>query len=166
MVLISQIFIVIGYGVFFISRFRSSKKSILTTDTISRSCFIVGYYLFGSVNSIEHTIYGIIRNIIGQILIDKNKKHKIFGFVLMTIILCIMYSISFNGMSTIMFILSGMINLFVAIFAKEQGIRIGTILAAICNIIAFLLIGSYASIIGEALCGITGILSYIKGKVK
>lgn len=84
----------------------------------------------------------------------------------MTIILCIMYSLSFNGVSTVMFILSGLVNLFAVIFAKEQGIRLGTVIASICNITAFLLIGSHASVIGEALCGITGILSFIKEKRK
>ena len=136
------------------------------TDTISRICFIVGYYLFGSVNSIEHTIYGIIRNIVGQSLINRSKTHKILSFIIMTIALCIMYNLSFNGVSTVMFILSGLINLLAVIFAKEQGIRLGTVIASICNIAAFLLIGSYASIMGETLCGITGILSFIKEKRK
>lgn len=40
---------------------------------------------------------------------------------------------------------------------------IGKYSAAICNITAFLLIGSYASIAGEMLCGLIGILSYMKG---
>lgn len=77
-----------------------------------------------------------------------------------------MYGLSFNGFSTIMFILSGLINLFAIVFAKEQGIRLGTTLAAICNIIAFVIIGSYASIIGETLCGLIGVLSFIKAYKK
>lgn len=59
--------------------------------------------------------------------------------------------------------LSGIINLFTAIFTKEQGMRFGTVSASICNIIAFSLMGSYASIVGEMLCGLIGILSYKKG---
>ena len=131
-------------------------------DTVSRVCFIVGYYLFGSINSIEHTVYGIIRNTIGQVLILRKRSYKILCFVIMLVILCFMYGLSFNGISTIMFMLSGLINLFTTIFAKEQGIRLGTVFAAICNITAFLIIGSYASIAGEALCGVIGILSFIK----
>mgnify|MGYP003290135573 CR=1 FL=1 len=160
---ISQGFIIIGYLIFFISRFRKNKKSILMTDNLSRICFIIGYYLLNSLNSIEHTIYGIVRNTIGQKLISKNKIYKVFGFLILLIILCIMYGLSFNGFSTIMFILSGLINLFAIVFAKEQGIRLGTTLAAICNITAFVIIGSYASIIGETLCGFMGVLSFIKG---
>ena len=53
--------------------------------------------------------------------------------------------------SMIMFIISGIINLYTAIFMKEQGIRIGTILTTICNIITFSMIGCYASIAGEVL---------------
>lgn len=158
----SQGFIIVGYVIFFISRFRKDKKSILITDTLSRTCFIVGYYLFDSINSIEHTVYGIVRNMIGQFLIMKSKAHRIFGFIIMLTVLCTMYSVSFNGISTIMFMLSGSINLFAAIFTKEQGIRLGTVFASICNITAFLIIGSYASIIGELLCGVMGVLSFIK----
>lgn len=84
------------------------------------------------------------------------------SFIIMAIALCIMYSLSFNGISTVMFMLSGLINLFAVILSREQGIRLGTVFASICNITTFLLMGSYASIIGEALCGITGILSFIK----
>lgn len=166
MILISQGFIIIGYLIFFISRFRKNKKSILIIDNISRICFISGYFLFNSVNSIQHTVYGIVRNTIGQALIYSKKVYKILSFVIMFIVLCMMYGLSFNGVSTIMFMLSGSINLFATIFAKEQGIRLGTVFAAICNAIAFLIIGSYASIIGETLCGIMGILSFIKENKK
>ena len=159
---ISQSFIVVGYLVFFLSRFRNNKKSILITDNISRICSIIGYSFFGSINSIEHTVYGIIRNIVGQALTNKNKIYKVFGFVVMLTVLCIMYCLSFNGVSTVMFILSGIINLFAVVFAKAQGLRIGTVAASICNIIAFLMVGSYASIVGEALCGFVGFLSFIK----
>ena len=137
-------------------------KNMLMTDTLSRICFILGYCLLGSINSVEHTVYGIIRNTVGQFLVNKNKTDKMLGFVLMSIVLFIMYGLSFNGWSTIMFMLSGMVNLFAAIFTKEQGVRLGTILAAFCNITAFLLIGSYASITGEILCGLICILSYTK----
>lgn len=159
---VSQGFIIIGYFVFFKSRFRQNKKSILMTDNISRCCFIIGYILIHSINSIEHTVYGIIRNLVGQVLIKHKKIHKIIGFTIMLIILCTMYGISFNGISTIMFILSGLINLFTAVFTKEQGIRLGTVFAAICNIIAFLIIGSFASIIGELFCGLMGFISFVK----
>lgn len=117
-------------------------------------------------NSIQHTVYGIVRNIIGQVLISNKKVYKHLCFVIMSIVLCIMYGLSFNGVSTIMFLLSGLINLFAIIFAKEQGIRLGTVFAAICNTIAFILIDSYASIIGETLCGILGILSFTKENKK
>lgn len=164
--LISQGFIIIGYFVFFISRFRKNKNSILMTDNISRGCFIIGYVLLHSINSIEHTVYGIIRNLVGQALIKHKKIYKIIGFTIMLILLFAMYGVSFNGVDTIMFILSGLINLYATIFAKEQGIRLGTVFAAICNIIAFLIIGSYASIIGEVLCGIMGVVSFVKEMIE
>ena len=166
LIYISQSFIIIGYLIFFISRFRNSKKSILLTDNISRICDIIGYSLFGSINSIEHVIYGMIRNAVGTFLIKRSKTYKTISFIIMVVVLFIMYGLSFNGVSTIMFMLSGLVNLFAVIFTKEQGIRLGTAIASICNITAFLLIGSYASIIGETLCGIIGILSFIKGKRK
>ena len=118
------------------------------------------------INSIEHTVYGIIRNHVGQVLMGHKEVHRIIGFIIMFIFLCIMYGLSFNGISTIMLILSGLINLFTAIFTKEQGfldiIRLGTVLAAICNCIAFLVIGSYAFIVGELFCGFISVISFVK----
>lgn len=159
---ISQVFILIGYLIFFISRFRKTKKLILITDNISRGCFIIGYSLLHSINSVEHTIYGIIRNVTGQALIKQRKICKMIGFTIMLILLCAMYGLSFNGVTTIMFILSGIINLYASVFATAQGIRLGTAFAAICNIVAFLIIGSYASIIGELFCGFMSAISFVK----
>ncbi len=159
---ISQGFILIGYSVFIISRFRKNKKNILITDNLSRICSIIGYILLKSVNSIEHTLYGIIRNIVGQKLMNCQRNAKLAGFTIMMILLVVMYGAAFTGISTIMFCLSGLINLFAVIFLHEQGIRMGTVLAAICNIIAFSVIHSYASIIGEAICGSMGLVSFIK----
>lgn len=159
---VAQSFILTGYIIFFISRFKKSKTTILITDNISRLCFIVGYIFLHSINSIEHTVYGIIRNFIGAFLTKKNKKSKYIYFVIMSVLLFIMYGTTFNGISTIMFTLSGLINLFAVLFAKEQGIRIGTVCAAVCNVTAFLIIGSYASIIGESLCCIISFISFVK----
>lgn len=159
---ISQSFIFIGYFIFFVSRFGKNKKSILVTDNISRACFVAGYVFLRSANGIEHTMYGMVRNLVGQFLIEKKKRYKIIGFLIMTVLLCIMYSFSFNGISTIMLILSGLINLFMIIFATEQGIRLGTAFAAICNIISFLIIGSYMSVLGELLCIIVSVVSFVK----
>lgn len=73
----SQCFLIIGYSIFFLSRFRSNKKSILITDTLSRLCFIAGYCLLGSVNSIEHTLYGIIRNVVGAVPYRQRQKEQV-----------------------------------------------------------------------------------------
>ena len=164
--ILSQCFIMIGYLIFFVSRFSKNKKSILIKDNLSRSCFIIGYAFLRSINGIEHTVYGIIRNVVGQSLNEKKKKYKIIGFITMLILLCVMYGVSFNNTSTLLLILSGIINLTAIMFYQAQGIRLGTVLASICNVIAFVIIESYISVIGEVLCGIMGVISYIKEKLK
>lgn len=78
----------------------------------------------------------------------------------MLMILILMQCVTYAGITTIMFIVSGIINLIVTIFGDAQLIRFGTFLASICNIIAFIIIGSYASVLGESLCGIIGIWSF------
>jgi hypothetical protein len=162
MQILAQTIISIGYLIFFYSRFRKDKKSILLMDNLSRTCSIVGYIIFGSVNSLEHTLYGMLRNFLGSKLICKSRKMKILTYVVMLMILFVMYGVSFNGLSTIMFILSAIINLTTVIFLDEQKIRLGTLLAAVCNVTAFAMIGSYVSIVGEAACGVFGLCSYLK----
>jgi hypothetical protein len=159
--IIAQSLILIGYIVFYIGLFKKNKKNILLTDNISRLFSIAGYIVFESLNSIEHTLYGMLRNYLGQRLIGKTNRVKTITFIIMIIILFTMYGLSFNGISTTMFILSAIINLTTAIFMNEQGIRLGKLFAAICNVIAFVIIGSYSSIIGESLCGIIGVISFI-----
>lgn len=159
---LSQALIIVGYLIFFVSRFQKEKKGILIIDSVSRLCFLAGYFLIRSVNSIEHTLYGIIRNTVGNRIIKKSNVFKITIFIIMLILLCVMYGLSYKDCSTLVFLLSGLINLFAVFFLNEQGIRIGTILAAICNIVAFIIVKSYASIFGEILCGIIGLISFCK----
>lgn len=162
MFIVSQLFICVGYVLFFISRFRKEKRNILVMDSVSRVCSIVGYACLGSLNGIEHMLYGVGRNIIGQKLNKSSTAVKVLGFLIMLSLLCTMYGLSYEGLSTIMFVISGSVNLFAVMFCNEQGIRVATLLAALLNIQAFSLLGSYASIVGESLCGGIGVLSYLK----
>ena len=161
---IAQSFILIGYLIFFASRFKNMKKGMLITDNISRICFATGYILFRSVNGIEHTAYGIVRNIVAQYISKKSRLQKWLYFAVMFALLMIMYGKSFAGIPTIMLWGSAVINLITAFFMQEQEIRLGTFLAAICNVVAFMMLSSYASVLGEGVCGVIGIVSYINGK--
>ena len=156
--LLSQCFILIGYCIFFISRFKKNKDSILLADSFSRGGFLIGYALLGSVNGIEHTFYGIVRNIVGELLVGTKNV-----FLVMLLLLIVMYGESFDGITTIALIMSGIINLYCIVFLDVQGIRLGTVFASICNIVAFIMIGSYVSVIGEVLCGVVGIVSFVRG---
>ena len=162
--LISQGFILVGYCIFIFSRVCKNKDKILLTDNISRATLLIGYILFGSINGIENAVYSILRNIIGKMLEQKSKTFQMIEFVVMSILLIVMYSLSFDGVPTVMFILFGLINLFAVVFLNAQGIRLGTVLATICAMIAYLLIGSYASVAGEVLCGFVATASYLKGR--
>lgn len=159
---LSQAFIIVEYSVFLVSRYQKDKKNILIADNLSQISFILGYLFLRSANSVEHTIYGILRNIVGQKLLNSTRKTKIMYFIVMLILLCVMYGVTFSGCSTILFVISGIINLFAVIFLSEQGIRMGTALAALCNITAFLMLESYASILGEITCGMIGLMSFRK----
>ena len=159
---VGQCFIFVAYFVFLVSRLKNNKGSLLLTDTLSRIFSLFGYMLLHSLNSIEHTIFGILRNFIGGRLSSKKFQSKIVIFLFLLLLLLGMYSMSFHGVSTVLFMLSGVINLVAVIFFDVTGIRVGTFLAALCNIFAFSRIHSYASIIGETLCALLCLVNLIR----
>lgn len=160
--MVFYILICAGYFIFICSRFLKTKDRILLFDNISRITFVVGYITGGHINGLEHTIFGIIRNKAYR-LIKKDKAKKI-AFVILLIAVLIMYGLSFSGISTVFFIISNTINLAAIAFGKEQTIRLGTILAAVCNISAFGLVNNIAALIGESIILIMTLISLIKNK--
>lgn len=161
---IGSVIVAIAYLIFFYSRFRKTKKQIIITDSVSRVTYITGYALMKSINSIEHITFGLVRNLVSQYLIDKSKKTKYIATSILLTILITMYALSFNGLSTIIFIVSALVNLYATMFTKAQGIRIGSMTASLLNALAFLVIGNYVSIIGELLCFLMSLISFIKEK--
>lgn len=151
-----------GYFIFICSRFLKTKDRMLLFDNISRITFVAGYITGGHINGLEHTIFGIVRNKTYR-LVKKDKAKKIAFIILLTAVL-IMYGLSFSDISTVFFIISNTINLTAIAFGKEQTIRLGTILAAVCNILAFGLVNNIAALTGEIVILIMTLISFIKNK--
>lgn len=157
--LIGQIFIGVGYAIFIISRFLKKKSSMLLWDNISRVTDILGYILFGNVNSLEHTVFGIVRNEAYRRI--KTPKVRNLVYIGLLIVIGIMYGIAFSGISTVLLIVSNVINLTGTAYGDEQGVRLGTICAGVCNITAFVLIANYAGSIGEGICLVMTLFAYM-----
>ena len=160
--LVGQILIGIGYAVYIISRFLKTKKNMLLWDNLSRVTDVVGYILFGNINGIEHTIFGIVRNEAYRHITQKVIKH--IAFVILLAVIGIMYGFAFEGISTVFFIVGNVSLLVSTAYGNEQGVRLGTIGACICNIPAFLLITNYTGLVGEAICLVMTIIAYFKDK--
>ncbi len=161
---LGQILTLISYLIFWISRFFKEKKEILIGDNISRVVAIVAFLFLGTYDGIKNTVYVIIRNILGDIVNEKNKKYKIITFIVMLIILFIMYSFNFNGISTICVAICGVFNLYGVIMCNEQGIRIfgmiGSAFYAAFMFFTFNITGT----ICELICFIVMLISYLKYK--
>lgn len=153
---VGEILTLISYLVYWISRFIKSKNNILILDTISRVFAIIAFVFLGTYDGIKNTIYVILRNSLGQVTNKKSINAKIITFITMLMLLIVIYSFNFNGISTICIAISGILNLFGVIMCKEQGMRIfgmlgssfyatfmfctGNIVGTICEIIGFFMV--------------------------
>lgn len=163
---LGQIFTLISYLIFWMSRFFKNKKEILFGDNISRIFAIVAFLFLGTYDGIKNTVYVIVRNILGDILNNKNKNYKRITFIVLLIILLIMYSYNFNGISTICIAICGIFNLYGVIMCKEQGIRIfGMIGSAFYTAFMFFTFNIIGTIC-EFICFIVMLISYLKYKNK
>lgn len=162
--IISQICNFIGYGVFIFAMYRNKKDKMLLTDAISRIFFITGWILLGSINGIMHSVFGIVRATIFRKL--KRRRYIARAFVILFVIVIIMYGSTFSGISTVFFIISAIANLCGAAFGNEQGVRIATVAAALCNIGAFTSVSNYVGAGGEIIVLIMTIIAFMTNRKK
>lgn len=156
LLLVGEILTLISYLVYWVSRFIKSKNNILILDTISRVFAILAFAFLGTYDGIKNTMYVILRNSLGQVTNKKSIKTKFITFIAMLILLIVIYSFNFNGISTISIAISGILNLIGVIMCKEQGMRIfgmlgssfyaafmfstGNVIGTICEIIGFFML--------------------------
>lgn len=162
--IVGQFLTFISYGIFWISRFFLKKKDILLLDNISRIFAIIAFAFLGTYDGIKNTIYVILRNFLGQVTNTKNKMNRISIFILMLIILVLIYSINFNGISTICVAICGILNLYGVLMCNEQGIRIFGMLGSAFYMAFMIYTNNIVGSICELICFFVMMVSYIKYK--
>lgn len=162
--IVGQFLTFISYGIFWISRFFLKKKDILLLDNISRIFAIIAFAFLGTYDGIKNTIYVILRNFLGQVTNTKNKMNRISIFILMLIILVLIYSINFNGISTICVAICGILNLYGVLMCNEQGIRIFGMLGSAFYTAFMIYTNNIVGSICELICFFVMMVSYIKYK--
>ena len=164
--LLGQGLTLISYMVFWFSRFIKRKNNILLWDNVSRFLAIIAFVFLGTYDGIKNTIYVILRNVVGQITNNKSIKKKIVTFILMLILLITIYTINFNGISTISIAISGIFNLYGVIMCNEQGLRIFGMLGSAFYMIFMFVTGNIVGTICEVIGFFVLITSYFKYKRK
>lgn len=157
--LVGQILTFVSYFIYWLSRFRKTKRSILLVDNLSRLFTIASFICLGSLNGIQNTIYSGVRNIVGQRVTEKSK-YK--AFVIMLIISILIYALSFNGWSTVIIFACALCNLYGVILCDEQGIRKWGIVGGFIYIGFQFLIANYIGCICEFIGIIVTYISYKK----
>lgn len=161
---IGQILTLISYLVFWISRFKKNKNNILLWDNMSRIIAILAFIFLKTYDGIKNTVFVIARNTLGQITNKKSRNNKLITFIIMLIILILMYSLDFNGISTIYVAISGILNLCGVILCKEQGIRIFGMLGSIFYLLFMITTGNITGTICEIICFFIMLASYLTYK--
>ena len=160
--LLGQVLTLISYLIFWISRFFKKKKDILLFDNISRFVAILAFIFLKTYDGIKNTFYVILRNIVGQIVNKKSKNSKTISFFIMLILLIVMYTFNFQGISTICIAICGILNLYGIIMCNEQGIRIFGMIGSLFYTGFMIFTGNIAGTICEVICFFVMLTSYIK----
>lgn len=159
---LGQVFTLISYLIFWISRFVKNKKNILFWDNISRVFAVIAFIFLGTFDGIKNTLYVIVRNIFGQFTNDKEKKFKFLFFILLLVVLFFMYFFDFNGLSTLCVAICGVLNLYGAIMCNEQGLRIFGMLGSAFYAAFLFFTGNAIGTICEIICFVVMLISYLK----
>ena len=164
--ILGQILTLVSYLIFWISRFLKSKNNILLLDNISRLFAIIAFIFLGTYDGIKNTLYVILRNVLGQVTNKKKQKYKIITFLLMLILIILMYSLNFSGISTICVGICGILNLYGTIMCNEQGIRIFGMIGSVFYTLFMFFTNNIVGTICEIICFAVMLISYLKYKDK
>lgn len=164
--IVGQILTFISYFVFWISRFIKNKKNILLWDNVSRIVAIISFIFLGTYDGIKNTLYVVLRNILGQITDKKAKKYKVITFIIMIVLLVLMYTFDYHGISTVCIALCGILNLYGVIICNEQGIRLFGMFGSSFYALFMVFTGNITGVICEIICFFVMLMSYIKYKNK
>ena len=164
--IIGQLLTFISYLIFWVSRFMKEKNQILLCDNISRVFAIVAFIFLGTHDGVKNTLYVVLRNVLGQVTNHKNKKYKLVTLAMMLILLVVMYSFSFQGISTISIAICGVLNLYGVIMCNEQGLRIFGMIGSVFYAGFMLFSGNIIGTICEVICFFVMLISYMKYKNK
>ncbi len=162
--IVGQILTFISYLIFWISRFIKNKHKILLWDNISRVFAIISFIFLGTYDGIKNTLYVILRNVLGQFTNKKKKKYKLSALFIMFILLVLIYSFDFNGISTICVAICGLFNLYGVIMCNEQGIRLWGMIGSIFYMGFMIFTGNIVGFLCEIICFFVMLASYIKYK--
>lgn len=159
-----QILTLISYLIFWFSRFCKKKNDILLFDNISRCIAILSFIFLQTYDGIKNTIYVIFRNFFGQLTNKKSKTIKVFTLIMLLILLVLMYTFNYQGISTICIAICGILNLYGIIMCNEQGIRIAGMLGSLFYSGFMFFTGNITGTICEIICFFVMLISYIKYK--
>lgn len=161
-----QILTFISYLIFWISRFMKNKDKILLWNNISGVFAIISFIFLETYDGIKNALYVIFRNVLGQYTNKKKKHYKLLTFFIMLILLVLIYSFDFQGISTICIAISGILNLYGVIMCNEQGIRLFGMIGSIFYIGFMMFTGNIIGFICEIICFFVILTSYMKYKNK
>ena len=104
--------------------------------------------------------------ILGQVTNKKKQKYKTITFLLMQILIILMYSFNFIGISTICVGICGILNLYGTIMCNEQGIRIFGMIGSVFYTLFMFFTNNIVGTICEIICFAVMLISYLKYKDK
>lgn len=163
---VGQIFTCMSYCIFWISLFKKDKSNMLLWENISNVFAIIAFLLLGTYDGIKSTVYVIIRNTLGQVTDKKDKYIRTITFFIMLIVLLIMYSFKFEGISTICVGVYGISSLYGSIMCREQGFRIFEMIGSLFYNAFMFFSGNIAGTICETICFVMILSSYLKYKMR
>lgn len=158
---IGQLLTLLSYIIFWVSRFFKSKNSILILDSASRIFTIASFLCLGSMNGIQNTLFVLVRNYCGQKVNSKSTNVKRVTFVVLLMALSIMYTIFFEGVSTVILYICAILNLIGVILCEEQGLRLFGLGGSLFYAIFLFMIGNTVGFICEVICAVVLISSYL-----
>ena len=154
----------VAYATYWVSRFLSTKKGILTWDLISKVITIISMWMLGSWTGVWGHAASIFREI--SVLYHEKVKKKLIGLFIITILIRVaVLMFAYEGFASWMAFITWIIAVNAMWWGNEQQIRFYGIIGNFFYIAFQIMIANWVGMVCEVvvlICNVTSLMYYKK----
>lgn len=159
--IIGNIFTLLSYISYYISRFCKTKSNMCIWDAASKLLTIIAFIFLNALNGVYNNILALFRPI-AVVLKEKTGKKLHWLFIIFLILHILIFIFTYAGISSILISIVSIASLYFLFYSTTQTIRLTGTIGNIVYMLYQLSINNYIGVICEIIVLACNVISFVK----